>query len=275
MKTMKMISIAALVALAITGCKKESIDSQTPGPAGRSFSVNMTDAPANFQRMDIEITGVDAYHDSRGWISLSSQARSINVLSLSNGITTSIAAANNVETGHYSRLRVDFSDRNSVTVHSAVTIGSLQIAAGSTSMLQWGTHSRDVEIVIDKNVSAQNGAEVLLDFDAAASVEEGVNSFVFNPTMRLMDFTTTGARGTVAGVEGAAFVVMSDHSLTYTAYANAQGQFLLRGVRPGAYTVTFTAMVRNIAGQLEERRAERKDVHVVEGSFTEMGTIQF
>jgi hypothetical protein len=278
MKTIKMISVvAAVFALAITGCKKDDIsDPGTNNPGGRQFNVNMTDAPANFARMDVTIDGVEAWHDTQGWISLSTTSRAINVLSLSNGSTTSIATASNVQTGHYSKLRVHFSDENSVTVHTGVHIGSLFIASGASSTLTWGGASDHwVEVTIDKNISEEAGAEVLLDFDAAASIYEGTNSYVLNPAMREMRNASTGARGTVTGASAAAFISISDGSHTYTAYSSASGTFMVRGMSAGTYTATIWAPVRNEAGLIEERRQEVNGIQVSNGAVVNIGEVHF
>jgi hypothetical protein len=278
MKTMKIISLmAAVFTLAITGCKKDDInDPGSNNVGGRQFNVNMTDAPANFARMVVTIDGVEAYHDSQGWVTLSSNSQSINVLTLSNGASTNLAAASNVETGHYSRLRLHFSDANNVTVHSAVTIGTLFIAAGSTTDLTWGGPANHwVEIAIDREVSATAGAEVLIDFDAAASVQEGNNSYRLNPEIREMKNISTGARGTVTGTSGAAFVTFSDGTRSYSAYASASGSFLVRGMQPGRYTATIWAPVRNEAGVIEERKQLRSDIVVTNGTYVNIGAVHF
>jgi len=277
MKTMKFITVtAAVLALAITGCNKDAMEPSASGPQGRQFQVNMTDAPANFARMDITIDGVEAYHDSQGWIVLSNSTHAMNILSLANGISSSIAAANGVQTGHYSKVRVHFTDANSVTVRSAVTIGTLFVSAGSTTEMTWGgPQDHYVELTVDETVSDQRGAEVLIDFDAASSVYEGMNSYVINPAMHEMHNVTTGARGVVAGANGQAFIQITDGVHTYSAYANANGQFLTRGMEPGTYTAYIWAPVRNEAGQIEEQTQSVSGVVVVNGSYTAVGTIQF
>lgn len=277
MKTMKMISVAAAVfALAITGCKKDDTADPSGTPGGRQFNVNMTDAPANFARMDVTIDGVDAWHDSEGWINLSTSSRSINVLSLANGSSASLATASNVQVGHYSRLRIHFAEQSSVTVHSAVTIGSLNIAAGAASSMQWGGPAdRYVEVNIDADVTEQAGAEVLLDFDAATSVYEGINTYVLSPSMREMHNRTTGARGTVTGASGAAFISFSDGTHTYSAYSTAGGSFMTRGMQPGTYVATIWAPVRNELGQIEERRQTRSDVVVTNNTIVNIGAVHF
>lgn len=204
-----MISVmAAVFALAISGCKKSEInDPEIYKPSARQFHVNLTDAPGDFKRLDITVDKVEAWHDSQGWIPLSSSFRTINVISLADGAKTSLASASYVQTGHYSRLRIHFVDANSVTVHSAVTIGTLFIEAGSVSRLTWGGPADQwVEIPIDREVSSSAGVEVLLDFDAAASVYAGSNSYVINPVMREIANAITGARGIQSGTRTAIII---------------------------------------------------------------------
>lgn len=268
--------MAAVVALAIAGCKKDDVNDPSGNPGGGQFNVNMTDAPANFARMDVTIDGVDAWHESQGWINLSSTSRSINILSLANGNTASLATASNVRAGHYTRLRIHFSEMSSVTVNSAVTLGNVNIAAGGTSSMQWGgAADRYVEIVIDENISAESGTEVLLDFDAGASVYEGLNTYVLNPSMSVMHNRATGARGTVTGASGAAFISITDGTHTYSAYGTTSGVFMIRGMQPGTYTAEVRAIVLNESGVLVEERQVRNDIVVTNNTMVNIGAVHF
>lgn len=185
MKAMKMIFVLAVFySIVTTGCKKDS-EQEVYRPGPRQFHVNLTDGPADFARIEITPDKVEAYHDSHGWITLSSDLRIINVLSLTNEYKTSLAAASYVQPGHYSRLRIHFADANTVIVHTSVTIGGTNIEPGFTTPLTWGgAPDQWVEIAINHEVSGSMGVEVLLDFDAAASVYAGSDSYVINPVMR-------------------------------------------------------------------------------------------
>lgn len=185
MKTRKIFyALVAVCVLVVAGCKKDD-DAGEYKPGARQFHVNLTGAPANFARLELTIDKVEAFHDSRGWIALSTDVSIVNVLSLTDGYKTSLATASSVQTGHYSRLRVHFLDANTVTVHSTVTIGNSVIEPGYPVPLTWaGIPERWVEIAIDHEVSGSAGVEVLLDFDVAASVYTGSNSYVINPVLR-------------------------------------------------------------------------------------------
>lgn len=276
MKTMmKKLALAGGIVLAIASCDNPDLPGTEPAPAGSSFYVDMTDSPANFSRMDVEITGVEVYHDSQGWITLNTSIRSLNLLSLANGVTSNIAVGSSMQAGHYSRVRIRFSDNNSVRLNAAVDLGGIHFAAGSTVMLKWATPERFVDVTIDKTITADRGARVVLDFDAESSVTEGIGVFLFKPVISQMVNASTGARGVVVGGDAAAFIKLSDGTRTYSAYSTYEGRFLIRGMMPGTYRATIRVMQRNDAGIYEEHRYERDGVKVTLNSYADMGTIRF
>jgi len=276
MKTMmKKLAVAGGIVLAFASCDNPDLPGTEPAPAGSSFYVDMTDSPANFSRMDVEITGVEVYHDTRGWITLNTSVRSLNILSLANGVTTNIAVGSSMQAGHYSRVRIRFSDNNSVRLNSAVNLGGIQFEAGATVMLKWANPERFADITIDKTITADRGARVVLDFDAESSVTEGLGTYLFKPAISQMVNIRTGAVGVVSGGHAAAFIKLSDGTRAYSAYSTFEGRFLIRGMTPGTYHATIRVMQRNDAGIMEEKVYERDGVKVTLNSYTNMGTIRF
>jgi hypothetical protein len=277
MKTMiKVVAAAAIVALGITGC--DPIEPVDPGPTpeGKTFRVDMTDGPANYARMDIQITGVEIYHDTRGWITLNTTARTINILSLANGVNTNLGIQNDAAVGHYSRVRIRFADHNTVQLNSAVDIGGVHLDAGATARLKWGRPEYFVDIAIDEYVTADAGADVMLDFDAERSVQQTLAAFVLDPVITAVTNYETGARGVVAGGNTAAFVKFSAGSRSYSAYATYEGRFVVRGMAEGNYTMTVTTMRRESAtGAMVEKTYVRENVYVRGGGIIDVGTIQF
>lgn len=279
MKTMvkTIAGVAAFVALGVMGCHPGDIPNPGgPAPAGKTFSVNMTDGPANYKRLDIQITGVEAYNDTRGWVKLSSEVHGINILNLANGATTNLAVTNEVYVGHYSMIRLRFSDENFVTVNAAVDITGLHLNAGATAHLKWAHENMYVDIPIDEEVSNDVGANVMLDFDAAASVSDALGAFTLDPAIKDMKDLMTGTRGIVSGGDAAAFITLSNGRNTYTAYSTFEGRFFLRGMEEGHYMATIKVMKRNPdTGLMEERAYVMDDVSVTKRSVTDMGTIRF
>jgi hypothetical protein len=84
---------------------------------------------------------------------------------------------------------------------------------------------------------------IMLDFDAARSVVSAGNSGGYNlkPVIRSVAEAQSGAvRGSVSPAEAApAVFAIAGTDTVSTAYTDATGTFLLRGVRPGTYKIVF------------------------------------
>lgn len=277
MKTMiKMVTAATIIALGITACEPTGMPNPNPPTEGKTFKVHMTDGPANFARMDLQISGVEIYHDTRGWITLNTTIRSINILTLANGVSTNLATRSDVAVGHYSRVRIRFADQNTVKLHAALDLGGAHFDAGSTVRLKWGGPEFFVDVPIDKTVTNDAGAEVMLDFDAGSSVTQTLGALVLKPVISEMGDMRTGARGSVTGGNSAAYIILTDGIHTYSAYSTIEGRFLLRGMVEGAYSAKIYVMKRNPdTGLLVERVAVRDRIIVRPGAYTDVGIIRF
>lgn len=218
------VAIAAMVSF--TACDKQ--DNEEMG----ALTVKMTDAPGDYAALNVEITKVDVYSESSGWVTISNESRIINVLELTNGAETTLAHSSSVKAGVYTKAAVHFGSNNSVQIHSGGQQHSLDMgAAGSVT----------VDINVEVKAEAQAAAEVLLDFNVAESVAEVNGVFTLHPTVTEIDDPETGVSGQVQGVAIAA-VMLSNGSMSYSGYTDANGHFLIRGVAAGTYTM-------NIEGQ--------------------------
>ena len=75
MKTLKLISmVMASLLFVFTSCQKDdaypSSNSNSSSTESGTFKVKMTDAPGNYAALDVQITGIDAYLENDGWVSL-------------------------------------------------------------------------------------------------------------------------------------------------------------------------------------------------------------
>lgn len=254
-KLMLFAVVGLLTAFSFTSCND---DDQNTEP--KSFKVRMTDSPGNYTALNMTITGVDAYHESSGWITLSSQTQAVNVASLTNGSETTIAFASNVQSGHYTKLRVEFASSASVVVNAT---GS---GSGLSFSLIWGV-PQTIEIVIDQQINESSGADILLDFNVAQSVIEVGSSYQIQPVITVVTNANTGAKGHISGASSAA-VVFTGNGHTYSGYMNSSGYFLIRGMASGTYTCTIY------------KNSETNEQHtitgvvVAQGQYNNMGEIQ-
>lgn len=282
MKTLRIISATAVVAtmlVTFSSCEKEDMNPDPDGPAPGTMTVKMTDAPGDYEALDVEITNVEAYLEGSGWVSLNNQAQMVSVLDLTNGAETQLAFDGEAQAGVYSMIRVTFGNNNSLSFDAGTDLGfdlgGLTGGANATIDIDFAsTTSNQVVIEIDREISADAGAEVLLDFHVMESVIQTGQQFVLDPTITVINDTRTGLRGQIEGAASAA-VVVTDGENAFSSYTDASGHFLIRGMEDGIYTVTLMPSQEGL-GLLEHADDQTiESVTVVEGRITQMGTIQF
>jgi hypothetical protein len=275
----KKIIFAALTSLGLifTSCNKENpTPAQSSGAKGNTFQVRMTDAPGDYQALFVQIDQLEAYLDGSGWVNLSSKSQVINVLELTNGKEVSLTTANQVKAGHYSKLRLTFGSENKVVLNSSSSAG-LTLGEGMTanSTLDLNVEAtlgvkRQVEIVIDQQISSSVGASVLIDFDVAASVLEKTDGWWLNPVIRVIKDENTGVKGAISGSQQAS-ISISKPGFSASTHLSASGDFLIKGLEEGTYTLVIDAEVE---GQTNNEIKTIPGVTVVRGRIENLGTIQ-
>ncbi|HRH64688.1 MAG TPA: DUF4382 domain-containing protein [Bacteroidia bacterium] len=210
----------------IFACSKD----QNPTESGTgTLHVRLTDAPAIYDSVNIDITGVEVHSDQTGgWVSMALPAPGIyDLLRYRNGLDTLIATTD-IPAGNVSQIRLILGARNSVTKNGQTY--PLIIPSGSESGLKLQIHTTIVQGVT---------TVVLLDFDASRSiVEQGNGSFHLKPVIRTI---TTGIDGAIAGriappMTALAYAIAGTDSFS-TIVDPSTGNFLIRGVPAGTYTV--------------------------------------
>lgn len=241
--------VSAILVFGFASCKK---DKDAPG---KSFKVRMTDSPGDFVQLNLQITSVDVYSQSQGWVNLSSQTQSVNVVSLTNGAEIELANATSVSVGTYTKVRVTFASQASVML----------VGGGSSLSLSWTGGQQQVEIAIEAQVSGSVGANILLDFNVAQSVTEVGGAYFINPFISIVSDEFTGVKGKVNGTSSA-MVKLHNGGNSYSTYINAAGNFMIKGMAPGTYTASIMA-----AGSLQVHEVD--NVVISQGQITAMGDI--
>jgi len=252
---------AAALAIAITACKKEDVE---PTSEKNEFKVRMTDAPGNFASLDVEITNVEVYSESDGWVTLNNDAQVVSILDLTNGNETTIAYQNSVSAGLYTQMRISFGGQTNLMLFDSNSSGLIQ------ANLNWGT-SNQVVIEIDEEVSSTSSANVLLDFQVAESLIGQAQTYIIDPVITEIEDESTGLQGEVEGAANA-MIVLSDGENEFSTFIDAQGNFLLRGIPQGTYNLIVSEMD---AGDNLQDEIELSGVIITEGEISQTGTIQF
>lgn len=251
-----LIALAAVITFAYTACKKETVENVAYEGV---LNVRLTDAPAVYDSVIVEIVGVEVHSDqTNGWVSLNVPAPGRHdLLQYSNGLDTLIATST-LPAGNVSQIRLILGSNNTVT-ENGVTY-PLVVPSGSESGLKLQVHKEIVGGVT--NV-------VLLDFDANRSVvEQGNGVFHLKPVIRVV---ATGIDGAVRGAVDPIFAGIAyafAGSDTFSTSINSSGQFQIGGVPAGVYTVCI------IPDTIYQDTCFSNVVVAVD-SLTDLGTIVF
>jgi len=173
MKNIFIISMVLSVAMLFNSCKKDK-------PGYDSIRVNLTDAPAPYQQVNVDIKQIEVHvvptSGSGQWITLPTKSGIYDLLTLQNGIDTSIVNATQLPAGKITQMRLILGSNNSVMDNSVVY--PLDIPSGSQTGIKISG-----SIAVNPNTTIQ----VLLDFDASQSVVlQGNGDYHLKPVIQVL-----------------------------------------------------------------------------------------
>lgn len=228
MQSTAMIGLIVLIAISCN-----DINSSEPGKA--RLDVSLTDAPADYQEVNVDVQGLRIHHtaesdtsdDDGEWVDLPVEPMTVNLLELTNGVDTLLASAE-LEPGSYSELRLILGDENTVMIDSVTH--DLRVPSGQQS---------GYKIKFDTELEEGEELDVVIDFDAGRSVHKAGNSgkYILKPVLKAFveDDDLGSITGAVEPVEAnpAIYAIMNDD--TTGTQADEDGEFLLQGLESGEY----------------------------------------
>lgn len=237
--------IATFISLGLTSCSED--DGSTSNDGSANLTVRMTDAPGDYEEVNIDVQDVQVKVDSEteaevegetdaeadGWVSLDDvQVGVYNLLELTGGITQ-ILADSEVPAGYMSQIRLILGTDNTVMVD-----GELQ-PLNTPSAQQSG-----LKLQVNEELEAGENYAFLLDFDVEESiVATGNGGYNLKPVIRI---NTDANAGVVVGsvvlpadIEAnvQSLVKLSSETMTISAYTDAEGNFSLNAVPAGVYSL--------------------------------------
>lgn len=261
------LSIAVL--FGFTSCNNAGSDGATG-----TMSVAMTDAPANYDSVMIDVNSIRVNKDENaetdgeesndeaeeeGWVTIMDDPMEVNLLELTNGNQITLGS-NELETGSYSQIRLILGDDNTVTVD------------GETYALQ--THSAQqsgLKLNVDAEVEEDATYSLLIDFDAARSiVETGNGGYILKPVLRAVSLAETGSvSGNVQPTDFKTNVlaVADEDTITSTITAD-NGDFQIIGLEEGTYEIVYDADSDIYADSTQT------GVEVMANEDTDVGTVE-
>lgn len=241
----------ALLALALFSCEEEK---------NARIQVWLTDAPGDYQEVNIDLQAVEVHaseNDSeQGWKAIDATPKVYNLLDLTNGRETLLGDLE-LPTGRLSQIRLKLGEANTVKVNDQ-----------SFPLITPSAQQSGLKIQINEVLTEGITYKILLDFDAAKSiVRTGNNSYLLKPVIRALTEAQDGAIKGKVEPAGVVFIsVISEGEELTTTSSDGSGEFLVRGLEAGTYTLLFD-------GPGEDPVVERADVQVEVGVVTDVGLV--
>jgi hypothetical protein len=253
MKTVKILSIslaALFLSILFYACSKDGMAGSSTVPTDKqNVSLYLTDAPAAFDKVLIDIQSVQALVDTcsksnnnqgNGWFgndylncsvwdTLNISPGVYNLLNLQNG-TDTLLTSSNLPTGNISFIKIQLGPIDSLVKDS----------------VSYPLHLRDSSIILIDVRKCRwdefkpRSYRLWLDFDVEHSVVMlHDNQFYLDPVIRVFTLSSTGSVSGDVNPGGALPAIISVYNGSDTAYAisGRNGQFEVRGLNPGTYSV--------------------------------------
>jgi len=257
----RLVGILIAAIFLISGCNDD--DSNDAQKA--TLSVRLTDAPANYEEVLIDVEEVkvhvgDDTANDENWVSMENvYSGTYNLLDFTNGLDTLIAE-DQLPAGTISQMRLVLGDGNQVKTNG--TYHDLTIPSGQESGLKFNIHAELIEGVTYK---------LWIDFDAGRSVvETGSGEFLLKPVIRTYNEATSGAiEGVVMPAVANSYImaITTDEIDTLGTYAETTtGYFMFQGVDEGTYNLELKPNDEYLDTTLN-------DVNVMTGQVTYLDTI--
>ncbi|MES2746780.1 MAG: DUF4382 domain-containing protein [Bacteroidota bacterium] len=251
MKKIIFILSAVVFGITMNSCDNDSSAKSYP------YQVRMTDAPGPYEEVNIDLIAVEVIGGDGQTVTLNTTAGIYNLLDYANGVNTLIATSV-LSDAQVSQVRLILGPNNTVV------IGGVSYPLSTPSAEQSG-----LKLLVNQTLQADIENEILLDFDANASiVETGSGTYKLKPVIRTVVTATSGNINGIILPAGTLAVVSATSStgVVYNSSVNALGQFQISGLPPGTYTFTVTP-------ELPLLPVTQLNVVVTAGATTSLGTI--
>jgi hypothetical protein len=253
------ISALILLSLFISFAKCEK-DPTEPSSGNGEIIVHLTDAPADFDAVNITFSEISAHIDSE-WVTVDLQADSkVNLLDWTNG-RSMILGQDEVPAGHYTQVRLKIKAAEIIVDNETFP---LDVPSGAQSGLKFGL-----------NFAINPGAtyELVLDFDARKSIvttgpKNDPKSYKLKPHIRIISKAVSGSiSGRVINPQElpVAYAIQNSDTTTSTMVDTLSGFFMLSFLPEGNYTVS----IQDTTG----KAFHQENVNVNAGTKNDLGDI--
>ena len=239
-----------MVSLSLLSCMKDNSSTKA------KISIKMTDAPGPYNAVYIDLQGVEIKGTNNNLVLLNVNKGIYNLLDLTNGKDTLIGTGN-LDAGSVEQIRLILGSNNTVLVDNVSY--PLSTPSAEQSGLKLQVHQ-----------TLEGGVEysILLDFDANQSiVKTGNGVYKLKPVIRTIQTAISGSiKGKISPIGSLDIVTATSVLASYSSVVNAKGDFMIKGLPAGIYSVTITPLLPALP-------FIQTNVTVTTGVSTDIGTI--
>ncbi|MBI2427824.1 MAG: DUF4382 domain-containing protein [Ignavibacteriales bacterium] len=249
----KILVLASLAVVAMIGCKSDDNPASNEG-SGR-MQVTMVDAPASaYDSIIISVQRVEIHASNSAsadaWITLNSEAKTYDLLSLVNGVEAVIGDAE-LAAGTYTQMRLVLGDS------CYVYAGGVKIALK--------VPSSEIKLNINATIRANVTYKLVLDFDATRSLVTTGTGMILKPVIKVL---TTSSTGSIEGsINTKASVMAIGGGDTLSTITGSNNSFKIVYVKPETYNLMI------LSASVAYYDTTLTNVSVVSGQATNVGTI--
>lgn len=218
-------------AVALNSC---SDDDSTAGSGDYTYKIRMTDAPGPYDEVNVDIQSVAIIDGDGNTVTLDSDVGVHNLLALNNGNSV-LLASRNLEDNVVDQIKITLGTNSTVVVD------------GTSYPLSFSTSDDDgLTLNVDQTLNAEGSNEILLDFDANASVvSTGTNAYKIVPTIRTINTETSGSISGDTNTSLAIVTAVSANNVNnhFSTSVNSAGNFKIMGLAPGSYNLIVTPVL--------------------------------
>jgi hypothetical protein len=162
-------TLLLLIIGVLDSCNKET---------GRSaLKIHMTDAPGDYEEVNVEIRQVEIHYAGSGWVQVNTIQGVYDLLTLQNGVSIVIVDDNDVPAGEITQIRLILGTQNTIKV-----LGNtypLTVPSG---------YQTGIKINAKRKFTPGGLTNILIDFDAELSVvhTEG-NGYILKPVIKILE----------------------------------------------------------------------------------------
>lgn len=251
-------TLIAIVSLVAVACNKST--SVENGPGIQEVNFMLTDGPGSYDNVFIDIKSlqividtaregsrkrdtcnwdhIGSHRESRRdsglvWTTIPIKAGVYDILKFRNGLDTLFASAN-VPKGSVRLVRIEFGTNNSV-VKDSVT-HPLNLSPNLPNFIVIKLKGHEFEEF------ASRRHRLWLDFDVSRSIIEANGRFYLIPVMHtFVEKNTASVAGKVKPRDAKAVITLFNNTDTAYALPNKEGEFKMRGLKDGTYTLFVKA----------------------------------